>query len=197
MSALVPTTKQVCPFCLTPVADQPQRCSSCGAPHHSECLVENDGCAVLGCTPAEEGTPDTVSHDLVPATPVPPGPGTPVPPDPGERPTLEVPATQHQRSSAPGIPSLPANRRNGPVIAGTLIGLLGGVLAAGGLAISFLHTDTELAEAREEAHDRGYDEGYFDGHDDGYSAGYGAGEVDGYNDALDYVRDQFSYYSYY
>lgn len=39
-----------CPYCHSPLdADVSPSCTVCAAPHHQECLDENEGCAVLGC----------------------------------------------------------------------------------------------------------------------------------------------------
>jgi len=38
-----------CPYCRTPVDDDPEECPACATLHHAECLREHGRCTVLGC----------------------------------------------------------------------------------------------------------------------------------------------------
>lgn len=38
-----------CPYCRTPVEDDPEECPACATLHHGECLREHGRCTVLGC----------------------------------------------------------------------------------------------------------------------------------------------------
>lgn len=42
---------KICPYCKTAFTDDDDIvvCSQCGMPHHKECWIENQGCAVFGC----------------------------------------------------------------------------------------------------------------------------------------------------
>lgn len=43
------TSATTCPYCRTPVDDDPDECPVCATPHHAECLREHGRCTVLGC----------------------------------------------------------------------------------------------------------------------------------------------------
>ena len=45
------TAGHTCPYCRSRVesAGGSKECPSCGAEHHADCWIENDGCAVVGC----------------------------------------------------------------------------------------------------------------------------------------------------
>jgi hypothetical protein len=42
-------TAPTCPYCRTPVEDDPDPCPTCATLHHGECLREHGRCTVLGC----------------------------------------------------------------------------------------------------------------------------------------------------
>ncbi len=48
----------VCPYCRTPIEQsEGVVCEGCGTPHHPECLEENGGCTLFGCTFAPPDDP--------------------------------------------------------------------------------------------------------------------------------------------
>jgi hypothetical protein len=49
ITALGETTATTCPYCRTPVEDDPLECPACATVHHGECLREHGRCTVLGC----------------------------------------------------------------------------------------------------------------------------------------------------
>jgi TM2 domain-containing membrane protein YozV len=59
-----------CPYCRTPfeLDDAIVACSGCQTNHHADCLEENGGCTVFGCSqaPAEEPKVSVSDQDLVP-----------------------------------------------------------------------------------------------------------------------------------
>lgn len=79
----------VCPYCRAAVDEaEAVACAGCGTVHHAECLEENGGCTVFGCTeaPAVEpkltiGAPDLQAG---PASAPPPPLSRPAPPPPVE-----------------------------------------------------------------------------------------------------------------
>jgi TM2 domain-containing membrane protein YozV len=43
----------ICPYCRTEIGSaegEGMECPGCGAPHHSDCFLENGGCTVFGCS---------------------------------------------------------------------------------------------------------------------------------------------------
>jgi TM2 domain-containing membrane protein YozV len=91
-----------CPYCRSPfeAAEEAVACPACGTVHHADCLADNQGCTVFGCSeaPVEEPKVSVSSQDMtrpapVAATPeevrrpVPPPPrmGGPLPPPPPGR----------------------------------------------------------------------------------------------------------------
>jgi TM2 domain-containing membrane protein YozV len=58
-----------CPYCRTAFEpdDEIVACSGCETKHHADCLQENGGCTVFGCShaPAEEPKISISGHDLV------------------------------------------------------------------------------------------------------------------------------------
>ncbi|HZL28948.1 MAG TPA: NINE protein [Acidobacteriaceae bacterium] len=77
-----------CPYCRAPfdADDEAVPCPACNTAHHADCLQENGGCTVFGCSqaPVEEPTISVSSHDLTHPLPPPPPPATQtrVPPPP-------------------------------------------------------------------------------------------------------------------
>jgi len=59
-----------CPYCLSPIleADETAECGRCGARHHAECMAENGGCAVKGCTKQARRKRINVEVDAQPRT---------------------------------------------------------------------------------------------------------------------------------
>jgi TM2 domain-containing membrane protein YozV len=110
-----------CPYCRTPFepGEEPVVCTACGTAHHADCLEENRGCTVFGCSqaPVEEPKISVSSQDLTrSAAPPPPADAarTPVPPPPrrpGSPPPPPPPFPLHQfrpaqTSFVPTAPSL-------------------------------------------------------------------------------------------
>jgi TM2 domain-containing membrane protein YozV len=71
-----------CPYCRTAFEadDAIVACSGCQTMHHADCLGENGGCTVFGCSqaPAEEPKISVSDRDLVSGAPSPPPPSAPV-----------------------------------------------------------------------------------------------------------------------
>ncbi len=61
-----------CPYCRTPFVedDDVVPCTACATKHHADCLEENGGCTVFGCSqaPAEEPKISVSNQDLRPAS---------------------------------------------------------------------------------------------------------------------------------
>ncbi len=59
-----------CPYCRTPFEEDDEivTCSGCATQHHADCLKENGGCTVFGCSqaPGEEPKISVSSQDLGP-----------------------------------------------------------------------------------------------------------------------------------
>ncbi len=70
-----------CPYCRTAFEadDAIVACSGCQTKHHADCLQENGGCTVFGCSqaPAEEPKISVSDRDLVSGAPSPPPPSAP------------------------------------------------------------------------------------------------------------------------
>ena len=70
-----------CPYCRTAFEadDAIVACSGCQTMHHADCLEENGGCTVFGCSqaPAEEPKISVSDRDLVSGTPSQPPPSAP------------------------------------------------------------------------------------------------------------------------
>ena len=92
----------VCPYCRAAVdAAEAVACAGCGTLHHAECLEENGGCTVFGCThaPAVEpkltiGAPDLQSSPAAGSAP-------PLPPPRPAPPPLVTAAPQAPVLAAP------------------------------------------------------------------------------------------------
>ncbi len=122
-----------CPFCFTAISGSYASCDTCQAPHHPECLQENQGCAVLGCTQRMVQPPTTESFppgSLVPpsaavsatATPYPanaaPANGTGHQYPPGSyTPAASAYSTQQPYPTGPAAPGSPA--QNFPTVSGS------------------------------------------------------------------------------
>jgi TM2 domain-containing membrane protein YozV len=71
----------ICPYCRTPVEEsEAVVCQGCGTPHHADCLEENGGCTVFGCSQAPPpepkmsiGAPDLQAAAPMDLPPYPPG----------------------------------------------------------------------------------------------------------------------------
>ena len=70
-----------CPYCRTAFEadDAIVACSGCQTKHHADCLQENGGCTVFGCSqaPAEEPKISVSDRDLVSGAPSQPPPSAP------------------------------------------------------------------------------------------------------------------------
>ena len=70
-----------CPYCRTAFEadDAIVACSGCQTIHHADCLEENGGCTVFGCSqaPAEEPKISISDRDLVSSAPTQPAPSAP------------------------------------------------------------------------------------------------------------------------
>ena len=70
-----------CPYCRTAFEadDAIVACSGCQTKHHADCLQENGGCTVFGCSqaPAEEPKISVSDRDLVSGAPTQPPPSAP------------------------------------------------------------------------------------------------------------------------
>jgi TM2 domain-containing membrane protein YozV len=59
-----------CPYCRAPFEPDEEivACPACATRHHADCLQENGGCAVFGCSqgPADEATVSITTEDLSP-----------------------------------------------------------------------------------------------------------------------------------
>lgn len=58
----------LCPYCLTTVANSSAtQCETCGSAHHTACINENGGCAVLGCRTESTDVPVTTPEAQTPS----------------------------------------------------------------------------------------------------------------------------------
>jgi hypothetical protein len=118
---------RTCPYCRFPVkAGAPVvECGSCHAIHHRECLAENGGCAIAGCTSAPSAAgarPAEVAWDIPPR-----GAPSPANPHGGTAP----PAITMPPPPPSSYPSDGARRQLAPavIVALALVVLAGGALA--------------------------------------------------------------------
>jgi len=106
-----------CPYCRAPfeAEDDVVSCSACGTRHHADCLAENGGCTVFGCSQAPVEEPkisvsaQDVSRPLAAPRYVPLAADrvlAPPPPPSGGR--IAVPPPPRPGSAAPPPPAFPA-----------------------------------------------------------------------------------------
>jgi TM2 domain-containing membrane protein YozV len=110
-----------CPYCRAAFEDgedQPVACSACGTLHHAECLAENGGCTVFGCSqaPADEAkvnvSPQEMTRpQLIPSPLSAPAPAR-VPPPPrvaGAAAPTRLSVSTDDIAVAPSAPIAPGN----------------------------------------------------------------------------------------